>query len=1389
MRRFSVGRKDSKCRVDERNFSKVGDSGFDVDGGLAAGSLREFETAISTVAHGYDSLEKFYEDASSEASLERVQIPLLCIQHTRDYFEHSISFSRSVSYNQPYLMLLVPPSEALPLNETPETSDYPGLASEWSHGIALEWLAAVEVALLRGRHPLLDVMDLTVKPGGKEWSPVGSQIPSMKSREKLSTTYQEVHDADQMEDSDVIDVTGHISDLPELVGSDTQEASSYSPSEAVEPKAPSSSIVAHSGQSLIAGSEDTVRRAREDSVDKHSSKQEEGTAEEGNPSSDAEEDAEAERGQVHLAAENVMKVLDVTMPGTLAPEQKQQVLEAVGRGESLVGALQEAVPEDVRGTMAGAVSAAVQAKGISFKTAGIKKPMQPPKLPDQLTEALKAKDAGANGSPPDPSERKGGNDEQKPPDPSETKGGTDGQKAETHSENAVGKANPSGDGKAKTEHEQEAKHGTPEDHSSGDGTVGDEVKKSTSVTHGEQQTSAGTDASHSDNPTKGDSVPPGREPQGSVKGDSAEASGQESGKKTEKEPETTGKGDKDHSSEQGTESKPESEPTDQRQPNDQNSGDSESKAQTEIPSTPESPHGQAPGGRQVTSVPSVGEALQALTGFDDATQMAVTNVFGVVENVLDQLENDNPSTNGGKEGADNSGAPENVKTHETSGSDSEGGPGPHPVDLAEKEKKGRSGDQVVVNRQHTQNGDIKHHPERPLSSVDKNGSPTPSSAASHDETNSLARPSDESERRLAALAAEVDQEAEQKLTDVEDTNPDTKEDGNMVRDVVLNALKFEVVRRLGASGIEALGIDFEEEASKVAQAVSEAAKQAQSGVLDALSDRNGGGGAAEGAGKLGVLNGNIIIRSLSTALGSTGTLGNLVPLGVLVGAVLAALGAVFLIVSEDEEKKEQARDVSTSSEELPKDSASSEGSDEGAGLDNSSAHSDTENSGVEESSQKETGANRGSLMGAMTAAMGATAAVASQKSANTAVHTDSSAANARETDGNKEQATHGSGGENGLPKFVPDIAEKAISMVAPVVPKKEDGEVDQDRIVAMLAEIGQKGGILRLVGKAALLWGGLRGAMSLADRLLGFLRIRERPLPQRLLGFLGMAVLLWTPVLVPLLPTLLQQWATKSPSGVADAAAGVGLYGAVFILITIWGKRVRDYDRPLVAYGLELLSRAKVGFVGVGMVAGVNLVAAYYGINWALGYVSIRWASLLVQNPSFPGLAPVALLTLWNVVSLLGQSVSMALIVALVEELLFRAWLQEEIAVDVGQHVGILLSAVAFAIVHWSPQSMAGLWFLSVALAGARSRMEGDLSLPIGIHAGIVAAYSFASLGGLAYFSPNAPTWLTGAYAGNPLAGAIGTAMAASLALLLYPRTQELPPEKDDDYYHLEDDS
>lgn len=114
--------------------------------------------------------------------------------------------------------------------------------------------------------------------------------------------------------------------------------------------------------------------------------------------------------------------------------------------------------------------------------------------------------------------------------------------------------------------------------------------------------------------------------------------------------------------------------------------------------------------------------------------------------------------------------------------------------------------------------------------------------------------------------------------------------------------------------------------------------------------------------------------------------------------------------------------------------------------------------------------------------------------------------------------------------IVASLGEKAMSIASPMVPTNEDGEVDQKRyspmtlfiylflrcpyvlfvlflkclpvctlyrLVAMLAALGQRGGILRLVGKVALLWGGLRGAMSLTDKLIIFFHIADRPLIQR----------------------------------------------------------------------------------------------------------------------------------------------------------------------------------------------------------------------------------------------------------------------------------------------------
>lgn len=80
----------------------------------------------------------------------------------------------------------------------------------------------------------------------------------------------------------------------------------------------------------------------------------------------------------------------------------------------------------------------------------------------------------------------------------------------------------------------------------------------------------------------------------------------------------------------------------------------------------------------------------------------------------------------------------------------------------------------------------------------------------------------------------------------------------------------------------------------------------------------------------------------------------------------------------------------------------------------------------------------------------------------------------------------------------------------------------------------------------------------------------------RIFGFVGMVIVLWSPVVVPLLPTLVQSWSMNTTSKFAEVACIFGLYIAVMILVVLWGKRIRGYKNPFEQYGLDLTSKPKV---------------------------------------------------------------------------------------------------------------------------------------------------------------------------------------------------------------------
>ncbi|KAK4396804.1 Medium-chain fatty acid ethyl ester synthase/esterase 2 [Sesamum angolense] len=429
--------------------------------------------------------------------------------------------------------------------------------------------------------------------------------------------------------------------------------------------------------------------------------------------------------------------------------------------------------------------------------------------------------------------------------------------------------------------------------------------------------------------------------------------------------------------------------------------------------------------------------------------------------------------------------------------------------------------------------------------------------------------------------------------------------------------------------------------------------------------------------------------------------------------------------------------------------------------------------------------------------------------------------------------------------IVTSLAEKAMSVASPVVPVKEDGEVDHERLVAMLAELGQKGGILRLVGKVALLWGGIRGAMSLTDKLISFLRIAERPFFQRILGFVFMVMLLWSPVVLPLLPTLMQSWTTRNPFKIAEFACIAGLYVSIMIMVTLWGKRIRKYDDPLVQYGLDLASVSKLnvlicdlnlwivadgdekcpyafgldvqrskncsvlgayggillgllclnpgpcrslspttttshvpqrdgsggkrwfqGFLK-GLVGGVVLVILIHAVNTALGCAHLCWPTTLSSSYS----EPVSLIKSYGwMLMLIVQGIATVTGVSVVEELLFRSWLPQEIAADFGYHHGIVISGLVFALSQRSIWEIPGLWLLSLSLSGARQRSQGSLSLPIGLRTGILVSNFILRTGGFLTYQPNFPLWLTGGRPFQPFSGVVGLAFSLVLAVILYPR-------------------
>ncbi|MDX2272016.1 MAG: CPBP family intramembrane glutamic endopeptidase [Cyanobacteriota bacterium] len=243
------------------------------------------------------------------------------------------------------------------------------------------------------------------------------------------------------------------------------------------------------------------------------------------------------------------------------------------------------------------------------------------------------------------------------------------------------------------------------------------------------------------------------------------------------------------------------------------------------------------------------------------------------------------------------------------------------------------------------------------------------------------------------------------------------------------------------------------------------------------------------------------------------------------------------------------------------------------------------------------------------------------------------------------------------------------------------------------------------------------------------------PFPLRFLTFLLVLVLGWLPIAALL-------WLSIPP---ARDYVWIPLYAWLLILLWQWGSRVWRYERPFISYGLtgDPLFRQELG---LGLLLGVVGLFLLFGLQGWLGW--LEWQ-------------PIEGMTL---ILTLGVGLVLGLGVALVEELVFRGWLLNELRQDYGLWRGAFISALIFAIAHFLkplPQTIEswpqfpGLWIMGWLLVEARQERGDRLSLGMGLHAGWIWGITLVNTLGWVEYTQRVPAWVTGV-GGNPLAGILG---------------------------------
>ncbi|HHP7243719.1 MAG TPA: lysostaphin resistance A-like protein [Elainellaceae cyanobacterium] len=256
----------------------------------------------------------------------------------------------------------------------------------------------------------------------------------------------------------------------------------------------------------------------------------------------------------------------------------------------------------------------------------------------------------------------------------------------------------------------------------------------------------------------------------------------------------------------------------------------------------------------------------------------------------------------------------------------------------------------------------------------------------------------------------------------------------------------------------------------------------------------------------------------------------------------------------------------------------------------------------------------------------------------------------------------------------------------------------------------------------------------------------------------------WLPLAIPLAIAL--KW---RPFTEAEWHQKLPLLASLYLIapIVIIGMS-KLLGTSLADYGL-VGGRSLFNSVGIGWVVGLSGLVLMNAVQLGLGWIQVSDSPTNTDQAPQPNMRNAAAFATTVVVPVAVLSLG----IALVEELVFRGFMETQIEMRYSPWLSAAIISLLFASLHlvWDvnktwPQ-LPGLWLMGMVLVLARWADEGSLGIAWGLHAAWIFGISILDTTQRFSVTQRVPAWVAG-LKGEPLAGVVGLVFLSLTGLVLW---------------------